>query len=73
MKKVVGGKSAEDVGVFSFNLRGPGAKWCGNKGRCHKHNFAYWVADVMRGRTWQKCFDREDCRGYRGEVVKLAG
>ena len=52
VRRVVGSKSIEDAGVFSFNMKGPGARWCANKGRCHQRNFAYWVADVLRGRAW---------------------
>lgn len=61
------------MGVFSFNLGGPGARWCANVGRRHRSNFVYWVADVWTGRTWQKCFDRTDCVGFKGPVVQLPG
>ena len=61
VRKVVAGKWGKDVSVFSFNMGGPGARWCGNIGRCHKGNFTYWVGDVLRGRVWQKCFDKVDC------------
>ena len=49
---------------------GNGAHWCANVGRCHNHNFVYFVVNLANRTVVQKCY-HPTCRGYAsvGEVL----
>lgn len=59
-------------GCVSFDLdtNSPGSRYCVNVGRCHRHNFAFWVADFSMGVYYQKCWD-EGCKAQKVSPCKI--
>jgi len=47
-----------------------GSRFCARIGRPHKSNQIYFVADLLHGVVYQKCFD-PDCYEYRSEPWRL--
>eukprot|EP01138_Halocafeteria_seosinensis_P010609 gb/GECG01010834.1/.p1 GENE.gb/GECG01010834.1/~~gb/GECG01010834.1/.p1 ORF type:complete len:767 (+),score=72.34 gb/GECG01010834.1/:1-2301(+) len=53
---------------FMFHIIGN--RWCERIGRFHKSNHVAYVVDMLRGTTYQTCFD-PDCAGFRSRTFTI--